>query len=152
MTIYRHVLYRKAVCDSLRWEVIALGRHSHYAKDGTSKCDVMSSCQSALSHMQILVLVHHKFLHLVQYVPATPHYDEASPLSSLFSHTTHPKLFPLSKQFHTVCVGHSFDRLTRANKALACFTSPAKWCYNSLSTYIQTYFCLSLLFAQSNVM
>lgn len=101
------------MCDSLRWEVIAVGRHSHYAKDGTSKCDVMSSCQSALSHMQILVLVHHKFLHLVQYVPATPHYDETSPLSSLFSHTTHPKLFPLSKQFHTVCVGHSFDRQTK---------------------------------------
>lgn len=78
----------------------------------------MSSCQSALSHMQILVLVHHRFLHLVQYVPATPHYDEASPISSLFSHTTHPKLFPLSKQFHTVCVGQSFDRLARANKAL----------------------------------
>lgn len=116
------------------------------------ECDIMSSCQSALSHMQILVLVFLKFLCLVKYASATPRFHQALPLFSLFSHTGHTPscfFFFLNKQSH-MCVGHSFDRHTGTDAAFAGFILPVKWRCNSPSTKQWHHHVSLFLFAQSN--
>lgn len=154
MTIYGHVWYRTAVCDLLRWEVMALGRHSYSAKYGVcvsvTSCLPVSqpypACKSwfwffsnsfVLWNMLQPLLVFIRPFHFPPYFP-TPY----TPQAGFF--------FYINKQSH-MCVGHSFDRHTGTDAAFAGFILTVKWCCNSLSTKQWHHHVSLFLFAQSNV-